>query len=160
MKTEKVSDVKKLWKSRIAQLIEKKGMTVAKLSRESGIPDDRLRAWLKDKADPSFRDFGKIAGALGVPAWYLLVEDAAEISPQDPARVAELKAKVEAQLERRREAARMVGAMLEGFTAAEVLEILKPNIPDRASLAASYGEDQSIWPPEIKSILGWTSSKR
>lgn len=144
-----------LWIRRVNEEMLKRGIKAPALAQKAKLPYQTLYKIICGKNEPSFEKQEKIAAALGVPgAWYLLVDDASKISPMDPARIAMIQAKADAQVARRREASRIIGAVLEGMTPAERADILKGLWPSSDALAESYGADKSQWPPDIRVLSG------
>lgn len=67
-----------IWQDKIQTLMRKQGVSEEKLSRLTGIPEDRLRRNLtipvSGEQRPGYRFFAKVSGALGVMPAYLLDE--------------------------------------------------------------------------------------
>lgn len=54
-----------MWKT-VEKILKEKGITIYKLSKMTGIPDNTLRNYRLKKSDPSFTNACKIADALNV----------------------------------------------------------------------------------------------
>ncbi|KXN77701.1 hypothetical protein IMAU10142_01540 [Lactobacillus helveticus] len=54
-----------MWKI-VEKYLQQKNITIYKLSKLTGIPDNTLRNYRSKKSDPSFTNACKIADALGV----------------------------------------------------------------------------------------------
>ncbi|ADZ07460.1 prophage protein [Lactobacillus amylovorus] len=54
-----------MWKN-VEKILKEKGMSIYKLSKITGIPDNTLRNYHSKHSDPSFTNACKIADALGI----------------------------------------------------------------------------------------------
>lgn len=130
----------------------KMGLNASELARKCSIQQRTMSNYLLGNTEPSFDAQEKIAAALGVPAWYLLVEDASQISPQDKVKVAVLQTRMTSNLEKRKYTRKVLEAALEGYTAAEVIDIVKGILPTREAVEKVYGTDDSEWPEEARRL--------
>lgn len=54
-----------MWK-KVEKILKEKGMSIYRLSKITGIPDNTLRNYRSKHSDPSFTNVCKIADALGI----------------------------------------------------------------------------------------------
>ncbi|NRN88405.1 helix-turn-helix domain-containing protein [Lactobacillus helveticus] len=54
-----------MW-NKVEKILKERSLTIYKLSKMTGIPDNTLRNYRSKKSDPSFTNACKIADALGV----------------------------------------------------------------------------------------------